>query len=291
MRADAERVPASVDSAHALLAGSADAHSAAAAVPAIELMLFEHDADRAAVFVEAGLTSFLVDWEHLGKDTRQHGFDTEIRLGTVNDLRAMCAVSGAAVWCRINRFGPHTRAEIEAAVHAGARGVFLPMVTCTSEVDGFLRLIDGRCDAGILVETIGALDHLEALGSRPLERVYFGLNDFAISRGGGSIFRAVLDGSVERTRAAFATARFGFGGLTAVDAGFPVPCARLIEELARLRCDFTFLRRSFRRDLTIRSLPDVLAGIRTAWHQAVTRDPGTMTRDHMHLHRILRELL
>ena len=264
--------------------------NAVASLPGIELILFEHEAARAEEFIQAGLTSFLVDWEHVGKDARQQGFDTEIRLGTPGELRSMCAVPGASVWCRVNRFGPHTAGEIDAVIDAGAAGVFLPMVTSPAEVDTFLRIIDGQCDAGILVETARALQHVEELASYPLDRVYFGLNDFAISRGGGSIFRAVLDGSVERARAAFPTNRFGFGGLTAVDAGHPVPCRRLLEELARLRCDFTFLRRSFRRDLTSRSLPDVVSGIRAAWWESISREPVAVARDHLHLQGILREL-
>jgi hypothetical protein len=256
----------------------------------IELMLFEHDPDRALEFTDAGVTSFLVDWEHLGKDTRQQGFDTEIRLGTRDELHAMCKVPDATVWCRINRFGSHTRNEIDAAIDAGADGLFLPMVTESAEVARFLWLLDGRCDAGILVETADALERAEELARFPLARVYFGLNDFAISRGGGSIFRAVLDGSVQRARTAFRNTRFGFGGLTAVDSGHPVPCRRLIEELARVGCDFTFLRRSFRRDLATRRLPDVLAGIRAAWHSSLGRDPATVARDHLDLQRILREL-
>jgi hypothetical protein len=258
--------------------------------PTIELMLFEHDAARAPEFVEVGLTSFLVDWEHFGKDARQQGFDTEIRLGTLDELRAMCRVPDASVWCRVNRFGSHTQGEVTAAIDAGAVGVFLPMVTGCAEVESFLRILDRQCDAGILVETTDALAQVEELATFPLDRVYFGLNDFAISRGGGSIFRAVLDRSVERARIAFGTTPFGFGGLTSVDAGHPVPCRRLIEELARVRCDFTFLRRSFRRDLATRRLPDILEGIRTAWRSSVRRDPAIVARDHLHLQRILSEL-
>jgi HpcH/HpaI aldolase/citrate lyase family len=275
------------EAGRSLLPDRAEADTAAST---IELMLFEHDATCALEFVEAGLRSFLVDWEHLGKDARQQGFDTEIRLGTVDELRAMCTVPDATVWCRINRFGPHTGSEIAAAIDAGADGVFLPMVTACAEVESLLRILDGQCEAGILVETTDALAHVEQLATFPLDRVYFGLNDFAISRGGGSIFRAVLDGSVERARIAFGSTRFGFGGLTAVDAGDPVPCRMLIEELARVRCDFTFLRRSFRRDLATRRLPDVLTGIRTAWHASVRRDLAIVAGDHLHLQRILSEL-
>jgi citrate lyase beta subunit len=93
------------------------------------------------------------------------------------------------------QFGPHTASEVEAAVGAGAEGVFLPMVTRPAEVARFVGLIAGRAGAGILVETVEALARVGELRSFPLDRVYFGLNDFAISRGGGSIFCAVLDGS------------------------------------------------------------------------------------------------
>jgi hypothetical protein len=263
----------------------------AASLPTtIELMLFEHSADRAPMFVDAGIRTFLVDWESLGKDERQNGFDTEIRLGTIDELRSMTSVAGADVWCRINRFGAHTRGEVDVAIGAGADGLFLPMVTRREEVEQFLDMVGGRAATGILVETADALAHARELALCPLDRVYFGLNDFAISRGGGSIFRAVSDGSVQRAREAFANACFGFGGLTAVDAGHPVPCRRLIEEMARLGCQFTFLRRSFRRDLTTRAAHHVVSDILGAWHRCVQRDDEAVDRDHEELKRIIREL-
>ena len=73
-----------------------------------------------------------------------------------------------------------------------------------ADVDAFLRRLSGRAAAGILVETVEALACARASRASPRPRVYFGLNDFAISRGGGSLFRAVLDGSVARAREAFA---------------------------------------------------------------------------------------
>jgi hypothetical protein len=259
-------------------------------VQTIELMVVDHDLHRVGRLVDSGVRSFLVDWECLGKDARQQGFDTEIRPGTVSDLASVATVAGAAAWCRVNRFGPHTASEVEAAVGAGAEGVFLPMVTRPAEVARFVGLIAGRAGAGILVETVEALARVGELRSFPLDRVYFGLNDFAISRGGGSIFCAVLDGSVARARDAFAGTCFGFGGLTAADAGHPVPCRLLIEEMARLRCDFTFLRRSFRRDHAARPAQAIIAGIHAAWAECAARPPAAVSRDHERLCTLLRDL-
>ena len=110
----------------------------------MELMVVEHDADRVRELVACGLRTFLVDWEHLGKDARQRGFDTEIRPATLEDLRRVSGVPDAVAWCRLNRFGPHTASEVEAAIGTGAQGLFLPMVTRADEVQSFLGLVGGR---------------------------------------------------------------------------------------------------------------------------------------------------
>jgi hypothetical protein len=256
----------------------------------LELILFEHDAARGEAACRYGLRSFMTDWEQSGKEERQQGFDTEIRPGTLDDLRSMARVPNAMIWCRINRFGPHTVVEVEAAIEAGTGGVFLPMVSCLSEVEAFLQMVDGRCATGILVETVEAVRHAPALGSLPVDCVYFGLNDFAISRGGGSIFRALLDGSLERTRDAFLDQRFGFAGITAVDAGCPVPCKHLIEEMARLRCHFSFLRRSYRRDVASRDPRELLAGVQAYWRRCLKRTGDEIARDRSQLEGILRDV-
>ena len=185
------------------------------AAATIELVVLDHDIERVGALVRCGVGTFLVDWEWLGKDVRQAGFDTEIRPGTSADLAAVAALPGVEAWCRVNSLGPHTQREVEAAIAAGARGLFLPMDKSPADVERFLRLVGGRAATGILVETVQGLACVEHLGSYPLDRVYFGLNDFAISRGSGSIFSALVDGSVARAREAFAGTCFGVGGLTA----------------------------------------------------------------------------
>lgn len=256
----------------------------------MELVLFENAADKAREAIAYGVSSFMVDWETLGKEDRQLGFDTEIRPGTAADLAAIAAVGQARAWCRLNRYGGHTAAEVEAAIAQGAAVLLLPMVTRLDEVAGLLDLVAGRCAAGVLIETVEALALAPQLNGMPLDCIYFGLNDFAISRGSGSIFAAVADGSVESARRAFPGKRFGFGGLTAMDRGHPVPAARLLEEMERLDCDFTFLRRSFRRDAAKVPPGNIVHGIHDYWRHCAGRDGATRARDRQMLAALLNDL-
>lgn len=249
--------------------------------PELELMLFETSRDGARNAQLHGINAFLVDWEYVGKTSRQKDFDTEVNAHGVADVQAVAALAEAKVWCRINRDGDLQ--EIESALTAGAKGIFLPMVTHVQEVEQFLRRIDGRCEAGILVETVAALNCARDIASFPLDRVYFGLNDFSISRGGGSIFRAILDGSVEQAREAFEHTVFGFGGATAVDAGYPLPSVRLIEEMARLKCQFTFLRRSYRRDIARIGPAALIEGVRAYWHHCLAKSNQEKAQDRREL--------
>jgi hypothetical protein len=256
----------------------------------LELMLFENCADQAHKVLPFGISTFLVDWEYSGKVERQNGFDTEIQPAGVDELAAVAAVPGAVTWCRISHHEQERFDDVELAIAAGAHGIFLPMVTNPQQVERFLRRIDGRCDAGILVETSAAVGCVHELATLPINRVYFGLNDFAISRGGGSIFLALLDGSVERAREAFAGRTFGFGGATAIGCGHPVPCARLIEEMARIDCQFSFLRRSYRRDVQQVGVASLTDSLRSYWRHCRERDEAAVRRDRLALELLLREV-
>jgi hypothetical protein len=245
----------------------------------IEFFLFEHDPDRARIALGWGVNHFLVDWEVTDKAERQKGYDTEIRPGTPESLAALATLPQARPWCRINALSPDTPAELESALECGAAGLMLPMVRSPRELETFLRLLNGRAASGFLVEHVEALTCLGDLASLGADRVYFGLNDFAISRGDECIFQALADGSVDRAREAFAHTPFGVAGMTAVDAGDPLPAHLLLAELARLRCAFTFLRRSFRRDTRDRDPGAVVAGIRAAWESLTSRNTLEILRD------------
>lgn len=254
-----------------------------------ELALFTSDRAVVAEAVPAGVATVVVDWEHDGKAERQASRDTEVNNHTVEHLRAVRALTHGRVLCRINAYGPGTREEVERAVD-GADELLLPMVRTAEEVERTLALVDGRAGLGILVETCAAVAAADELAKLPLSRVYVGLNDLSIERGTATIFAPLVDGTLDEVRERFAGAHFGFGALTLPEAGSPIPCRLLLGEIARLRCDFTFLRRSFYRDVAGRDVAAEVAGIQTAVRTAFARDEQAVARDRSELVERLAEL-
>jgi hypothetical protein len=226
--------------------------------------------------VDAGAAGVVVDWERRGKRRRQAGADTQINTHTPDDLTRVRGATSGRVLCRVNRWGPWTPAEIDGAVARGADEVLVPMVRRADEVDGALRSAAGRCAVGILVETMEAARHVDELVRRPLSRVYVGLNDLMIDRGGRCLFSALVDGAVQRVRDAVGAVGlpFGVAGLTVPEGGHPVPCRLLVAELARMDVSFTFLRRSFHADVVGRDVVVEIPRILTAVDAARRRSPA-----------------
>ncbi len=247
--------------------------------PFLDPILFAHGPELVRTALAAGIGSFIVDWEWRDKERRQRGADTEINRDTVEDLARLSALGAERRLCRINRLGPWTAREVDDALAAGATDLLLPMVEAPAEVEELLERCAGRCRTGILVETVRGVEAAAELAALPLDRVYVGLNDLAISRGSECLFEAVADGTVERLSHTFAGTRFGFGGLTVADGGRPLPSRLLMAEMVRLGCAFTFLRRSFRRDTAGRDMARELARMRSLWEDLAGRDEDEVERD------------
>lgn len=243
-----------------------------------ELLLFSVDPVFVRSAVAAGVDGIIVDWERRGKDVRQAGADTEINNDTPDDLRRVRRATDARVICRINAVGDTTIEEIDTAIDGGADEILVPMARAAREVSAVLEAVRDRCGVGMLVETVTAVERIASFADLPLTRVYVGLNDLGIERGAANIFSAVSDGTVERVRRAITTP-FGFGGLTLPEGGHPIPCRLLMGEMARLGCQFSFLRRTFHRDARGRSLPDVVGRIREGLAVARQREAGDVARD------------
>jgi len=254
----------------------------------VDLFLFTVDPRWGADVVAAGAAGIVVDWERRGKARRQLGEGTQINADTAEDLARMRAATDGRLLCRINGFGAWTADEIEEAVAGGADEIMLPMVRSAEDVDRTLDMVAGRCGLGILIETQDAVAQAARLASRPLSRIYVGLNDLRIDRGSLELFRPLVDGTVDDVRAAVAQP-FGVGGLTLPGGGLPVSSDLLAAELVRLGADFTFLRRSFTADMTGRDpftevprLLESLAALRAAepWQVAERRAEFVSAVDH-----------
>lgn len=249
---------------------------------AFELLLFSTDPETVSRNTEAGVDGFIVDWESKGKETRQAGADTEINHDTPEDLRRVRAATNARLVCRLNQPGPWTPEEIDEAVTDGADEVLLPMVRSPGEVLDAIRLARGRCGVGILVETVDAVRSAPELARLPISRAYVGLNDLSIERRSRSIFEPLTDGLVDGIRPLF-TVPFGLAGLTLPECGRPIPCRLLIGEITRLSCGFTFLRRSWRRDMAGRDPRVELPRIRAAIERAGRRSAEEIARNRAEL--------
>lgn len=245
----------------------------------LEILLFTVDRALARQARAAGVSGVVVDWETRACDPRRAAVD----LGAPDspeDLRAVSDAVCGPVYCRINRPGPHTPREVACALEGGATHLIVPMIERPAEAEQVLHLVGGRAAVGIMIETDPACQAAEAIAALPLDFVYVGLLDLAIGRREGNPFHVLVDGTADRVREAFAGIRFGIGGVTAVDAGSPVPALDLLGEVARLDADFVFARRSFLRDMSDRDLAFEVARIGDAWQALRNREAAQVAADH-----------
>jgi hypothetical protein len=257
--------------------------------PPFDLWLFSTDPRIIREAVAAGVEGIVVDLERRGKRERQISADTQVGLDTFDDLERVRACTPARVVCRINGDGGASPDDVDRAIAGGADEILLPMVRNAAEVEAVLHQIKGRCRLGILVETMSACQHVNDLACLPLSRVYVGLNDLSIERGTPSIFTAVADGTLQHVRSAFSVP-FGFGGLTLPDRGQPIPCRLLIGEMMRIGSRFSFLRRSFYRDVRGHDLGDSVSRILHAVERAAHRPTTEAERDRLDLERAIQTL-
>ena len=245
----------------------------------LELVLFETDAVRAKAAHAQGISSFMFDVETRGKEQRQRTFDTDISVTSLDKLSTFVAKSAIHPICRLDPWHSGIASDIEQAITGGASELIFPMVRTVGEVEHLLSLVGGRLPSGIMIETKEILDCVFDIGRMPLSKVYVGLNDIMISRGRSNLFEPMVDGTVDKIRSQIGSLRFGIAGATRVDAGSPLSFRLLLADLARLDVDFTFLRRSFRRDVKIDEIGPTVQDIAKLWLQLRARTQFEVSRD------------
>ena len=220
----------------------------------LDLMYITKDPDIAQIAEKAGVDWIFIDMEWIDKNARQGGLDTVQNHHTFEDICTVKnSVSKAKVLTRINPIHkgvdgyPDSEKEIDLTIEAGTDILMLPFFKTLSEVEQFIKYVDGRAKTCLLVETPEAATLLERIVDIPgIDMIHFGLNDMHIALGMKFMFQLLADGSVDRwTRIVGQKGiQYGFGGLASLDGG-AVPGRMILKEHYRVGSQMVILSRAF----------------------------------------------
>jgi hypothetical protein len=217
------------------------------------LTLLTTDPDLAGAGDAAGVQQIGVDLERLGKRDRQRSRTARISDHSIGDLAKVARrLSRAKAFARVNPLNPALAAEIDAVVAAGARAIMLPFFESPGEVATFVRLVAGRADVLILVETAPALARIrEILAVDGIREMTIGLTDLHLSLGLSNQFELLTSPLLEiaADEARKAGIAFSVGGLGRPDqAALPVPADLVLAQYPRIGATGAWLSRSFFQD-------------------------------------------
>ena len=241
----------------------------------LELMYITNRTDVATLAQRAGVDRIFVDMEYIGKDKRQGGLDTVQSHHTVEDvkrLRPILNKSKLLVRCNpiheASESYSSSEEEIDSVVEAGADIIMLPYFKTASEVEKFIKLVNGRAKTCLLLETAEAAENIDSILSVDgIDEMYIGLNDLHLCYGMDFMFQLLADGTVERLAEKIKAKgiSFGFGGVARVGTGtLSADC--IFGEHYRLGSDRVILSRAFCDVSKEKSLDDIaeklISGVR-----------------------------
>jgi len=256
----------------------------------LDLTIFTTDLRIAKLAVASGIDRVIVDWETAGKTARQAGYSTQINADSPEQVRALSGLS-IPVLVRIDHQSQsQVERDIEIAIDCGAESIMLPMATGAKQVQHFVDTVAERARCIVQIETQALVEEFDQLGQIAWDTAYIGLNDLMISRQDKWIWRPILDGTVDHIFDSLQGRKVGFGGVTVVGRGSPLPFTALFAEMARLGCAMSFLRRSFLADIPDRNVAAEIAAVRALWHALTLRGADAVAQDHDRFIDLLHQL-
>ncbi len=241
----------------------------------LELMYITNRTDVATLAQSAGVDRIFVDMEYIGKDLRQGGLDTVQSHHTVEDVKRLRPIlNKSKLLVRCNPIHEASESycssveEIDSVVEAGADIIMLPYFKTASEVERFIKLVNGRAKTCLLLETAEAAENIDSILSVDgIDEMYIGLNDLHLCYGMDFMFQLLADGTVERLAEKIKAKgiSFGFGGVARVGTGtLSADC--IFGEHYRLGSDRVILSRAFCDVSKEKSLDDIaeklISGVR-----------------------------
>lgn len=213
----------------------------------LTLMYITNDPQIAMIADRTGVDRVWIDLEQLNKEERQKGLNTVKSRHSLDDIRRIKPLlKSAALQVRINPIHAFTQSEIDTAIAYGADMLMLPYFKTVEEVNTFLRIVNGRVKAILLVETKEAVECLDALLETSADEIHIGLNDLHLSLKMDFMFEPLANGMLDDicTRIQRSGKPYGFGGIAKLGEGM-LPAEYVVAEHYRLHSSAAILSRSF----------------------------------------------
>ena len=215
---------------------------------ALKLMYITNHPEVAKVAEKRGVDWIFVDLEVNGKEERQANIDTVKSKHSISDIvKVKEVLSTSELLVRINPIYDGTEIEIEEVITAGAEIIMLPYFKTTTEVEAFIKIIDGRVKTMLLLETPEAVEEIDdILNVEGIDYIHIGLNDLHLGYELNFMFELLANGTVEKLGRKIKDEEipFGFGGIAKIGEG-DLPAEKIITEHYRLGSSMAILSRSF----------------------------------------------
>lgn len=226
----------------------------------IELMYITNNPIIALIAEKNGVSRIWIDLETLGKEERQKNMNTVKSYHTIADIATVSnALTTSETLVRVNPWNEASVSEIEAVISAGADRIMLPMWKTISEVNSFLKIVNGRVRNTLLLETKEAAEIIDVVLENPLlDEIHIGLNDLHLSYGLTFMFELLSNGVIESLcqKCKAKGIQYGFGGIAKIGEGI-LPAERIVMEHYRLGSTRAILSRSFCNTEEIRDIKTI----------------------------------
>lgn len=242
----------------------------------MKLFLFTSELKLAKMAVQTGIDSIMLDWEK--KTAESEAADGPV--DTPEDLERLASEPDIQISVRINGTEGSLQNEINLACEFGAQYIMLPMARHEDDIHSFIEIVNDRAQTIIQIETREILDRLDKVRELPWNHAYIGMLDLASSRGDDSIWPLLLDHTIENIVGKLDGRSVGFGGITVVGGGSPVPFTMLLHEMTRLCSTLGFMRRSFKREIKGRAFNSEVDAIRSFIKASSARSQSAINEDH-----------
>lgn len=214
----------------------------------LKLMYITNKPEIAKIAENSGVDWIFVDLEVNGKEERQANLDTVKSKHSISDVvKVKEVLTSSELLVRINPIYDGSEKEIEEVITAGAEIIMLPYFKTTTEVEAFIKIIDGRVKTMLLLETPEAVEEIDdILNVKGIDYIHLGLNDLHLGYGMNFMFELLADGTVKKLGNEILNHNipFGFGGIASLGEGL-LPAEKIIAEHYRLNSSMSILSRSF----------------------------------------------